>query len=82
MAGYFKKYNIEDNVIHHGMLPSGEGIYNWLQTIDIYIQPSLTEGHSRALVEAVYNGCIAFGTNTGGIPDTLDLSYTFKRMII
>lgn len=74
-----KKYNIEDNVIHHGMLPSGEGIYNWLQTIDIYIQPSLTEGHGRALVEAVYNGCIAFGTNTGGIPDTLDLSYTFKK---
>lgn len=74
-----QKYNIENNVIHHGMLPSGEAVYNWLRTIDIYIQPSLTEGHGRALVEAVYNGCVAFGTNIGGIPDTLELSYTFKK---
>lgn len=74
-----KKLKLREQVHYLGVMPAGEIINEWLSKMDFYIQPSLTEGHGRALVEAVYNGCIAFGSNVGGIPDSLNKEYTFTR---
>ena len=48
-----------------------EGVLSWLDGIDIYCQPSRTEGLPRALVEAMSRGCPAVGTRVGGIPELL-----------
>ena len=65
-----KKYNVYDNIRFIGTLAHDE-VFEWLDSIDIYVQPSLTEGLPRALVEALNRGCPAIGSNAGGIPELL-----------
>lgn len=69
-----KKYGLEGRVTFTGVLPAGSAVMNWLDDIDLYIQPSLTEGLPRALVEAMSRGCPAIGSTAGGIPELLESS--------
>lgn len=66
-----EKLGIGDKVCFDGILPSGDPILEWLDNIDIYLQPSLTEGLPRALLEAMSRGCSAVGSTAGGIPELL-----------
>ncbi|GIP35026.1 glycosyltransferase [Paenibacillus sp. J2TS4] len=65
------------NVKFYGTLPGGEPVMNWLDNIDLYVHPSLTEGLPRALVEAMSRGCACIGSDAGGIPELLDGEYIF-----
>lgn len=62
---------VSDKVKFVGSLPSGDPVYNWLDSLHVYLQPSLTEGLPRALVEAMSRGCPALGSKVGGIPELL-----------
>jgi glycosyltransferase involved in cell wall biosynthesis len=46
-------------------------VLNWLDNIDIYLQPSRHEGLPRALIEALSRGCPALASNAGGTPELL-----------
>ena len=46
-------------------------VFNWLDTIDLYVQPSRQEGLPRALIEAMSRGLPAIGAATGGIPELI-----------
>lgn len=72
-----KRLGVEEQVIFDGVLPHDE-IYGWLDSLDVYIQPSLVEGMPRALIEAMSRGLPAFGSKIGGIPELLDPSYIFS----
>ena len=50
----------------------------WFETLDIYIQPSLTEGHCRAIVEAIGNGVPTLASDVGGNSDSVDREFLFK----
>jgi glycosyltransferase involved in cell wall biosynthesis len=65
------KLGVEGHVSFEGVLPAGEAVMKWLQDLDIYIQPSLTEGLPRALIEAMAAGRAAFASRVGGIPELL-----------
>jgi glycosyltransferase involved in cell wall biosynthesis len=54
-----------------GTLPSGAPVCKWLESLDFYIQPSLTEGLPRALIEAMSRGLPSLGSACGGIPELL-----------
>jgi len=54
-----------------GCLPAGEPVMHWLDTLDFYIQPSLTEGLPRSLIEAMSRGLPALASTCGGIPELL-----------
>jgi len=54
-----------------GSLPSGDPVIQWLDDLDVYIQPSLTEGLPRALIEAMSRGLPALASTCGGIPELL-----------
>lgn len=75
---YANKYNVLDNVIFLGSL-THEEVFNLMDSIDIYIQPSLQEGLPRALIEAMSRACPAIGTNVGGIPELLDKEFIAKK---
>ena len=79
--GYLKvaaqRCEVSDQVKFLGAL-SHERVFDWLDTIDIYIQPSLTEGLPRSLVEAMSRGLPCLGSNAGGIPELLELEYIFR----
>ena len=77
--GLCEKYGVLDNVVFCGSLPGGNPVMKWLDSINIYIQPSITEGHGRACVEAMSRGCITFAANTGGLTDSVDSKYLFPK---
>jgi glycosyltransferase involved in cell wall biosynthesis len=54
-----------------GMIQSGQAVLEWLDNIDIYIQPSYQEGVPRATIEAMSRGCPVIGSTAGGIPELL-----------
>ena len=73
------KLDINENVEYKGYLSAGKDVDNWMKTLDFYIQPSTSEGHGRAIVEAISNGCITFATNIGGIPDSVKNDFLIKK---
>lgn len=60
-----------DLIKFEGTLPGGKPILDWLEGIDIYLQPSFQEGLPRSLIEALSRGCICVGSTAGGIPELL-----------
>lgn len=72
-----KKLEIEDLVFFEGVMPH-EQIYQWLDGLDLYIQPSQVEGLSRALVEAMSRALPAFASDVGGNPELLEPNCIFK----
>jgi glycosyltransferase involved in cell wall biosynthesis len=71
------RYNIADKVKFLGGLPHSK-IFDYLDSIDIYVQPSKTEGLPRALVEAMSRACPSLGSASGGIPELLNKEFIFK----
>ncbi|HDM8210193.1 TPA: glycosyltransferase family 4 protein [Vibrio harveyi] len=65
------KYGVE--VYFDGFISEKSKIFEWLDLIDIYIQPSFQEGLPRATIEAMSRGCIVASSNAGGL-DELTLS--------
>lgn len=65
---------VEDYIHFVGPLPH-EMIPDFLDKMDIYIQPSKLEGLPRALVEGMSRGLPAIGTRVGGIPELLNDGY-------
>lgn len=66
-----ERRGVEDIVRFDGTVPPGSAVMEWLDDIDIYVQPSLQEGLPRALVEAMSRGCPALGSRRAGIPELL-----------
>ena len=65
------RHGLADAVRFCGVLPSGAAVFNWLDEVDIYLQPSFKEGLPRALVEAMSRACPALGSTAGGIPELI-----------
>ena len=65
------RHGLSERVRFCGILPNGEPVLQWLDEIDLYLQPSFQEGLGRALVEAMSRGCPALGSTAGGIPELL-----------
>lgn len=73
-----ERLGISERVYFIGSLPHDK-VIQFLDGIDLYIQPSLQEGLPRALVEAMSRGLPGFGSNVGGIPELLDRKCLFKK---
>ncbi|MFW3364855.1 glycosyltransferase [Aerococcus viridans] len=73
-----KKLNILENVKFLGTMPSNK-IYEWLRQIDIYIQPSKTEGLPRSVIEAMSQATPVIGSDAGGIPELIDEKFLFDH---
>lgn len=73
-----KKYRLEKEVKIIGALPHDE-VFKWLENIDIYIQPSYTEGLCRAIVEAMSKACPVICTDAGGNFELIEEKNTYKQ---
>jgi len=61
------KYNVPFE--YDGFLSNKNDVFEWLDDIDIYLQPSYQEGLPRATIEAMSRGCIVLSSNAGGLPE-------------
>ena len=73
-----RKLNI-DNQVHFLGVKTINDVYSWLDDCDIYLQPSLTEGLPRSVVEAMSRAMPCIGFHTGGIPELLEPQYVVKQ---
>lgn len=74
---YAKKVGVSDLLFIHGQIPHDE-VMSFYDEIDIYCQPSMTEGLPRSVVEAMSRGCLCMGSNVGGIPELVNDEYLFQ----
>lgn len=73
-----KSLKLKSTVFYDGLLQSGKEVLEWLDGIDIYIQPSYQEGVPRATIEAMSRACPAIGSTAGGIPELLPEKWLHK----
>ncbi|MCT2134614.1 glycosyltransferase family 4 protein [Oceanobacillus kimchii] len=73
-----KRYGVIEQVKFLGA-KNHQDIFDWLDSIDIYTQPSRQEGLPRALIEAMSRGLPAIGARTAGIPELLKNEFIFSN---
>ena len=73
-----KDLNISKKIKFEGIIGEREKLFNWIDDLDVYLQPSLTEGLPRTLIEAMSRACPSIGSNSGGIPELLMKEVIFK----
>jgi len=72
-------YGLNNHIKFDPPVSGGQPVYDWLDQIDIYLQPSFHEGLPRALIEAMSRGTPARASNAGGTPELLSKSCIHKR---
>lgn len=73
-----QQLNIENQVHFLGKKTIDE-VFSWMDNSDIYLQPSLTEGLPRSVVEAMSRAMPCIGFHTGGIPELLEPQYVVAQ---
>ncbi|MCB9093683.1 MAG: glycosyltransferase family 4 protein [Halobacteriovoraceae bacterium] len=63
---------LNDLVEFIGTLPSGNAIRDFLDSGDIFVLPSRSEGLPRVVIEAMSRGLFCLGSNTGGFLELLE----------
>ena len=69
--GLIHSNNLDGKVEFCGTIARGRDVLEWLDDIDIYMQPSLHEGLPRSLIEAMSRGCPALASDAGGASEVL-----------
>lgn len=66
------RLGVSDITFFDDPLPPGDAVLEWLDGVDLYLQPSFQEGLPRALIEAMSRACPALASHCGGIPELLE----------
>ena len=72
-----KKYEVESQVHFMGMVPKSQ-MFEFYDSLDIYVHPSLAEGLPRVVIEAESRAVPTIGANASGTPELLDDDCVFK----
>jgi glycosyltransferase involved in cell wall biosynthesis len=78
VSSLIEQYGMEKEIKLLGPLASGSEVFDYLDDLDLYLQPSLTEGLPRSVIEAMSRGCPVLASSAGGIPELLDDKFLHK----
>lgn len=78
LRGIAKKEGVSDRVFFHGPLPHSK-VLDFMDEMDIYVQPSKQEGLPRSAIEAMSRGCLCVGSRIAGIPELLEPQFLFGK---
>lgn len=67
---FARELYVEDNVFFDGLLDQ-EGIFNWIDNIDILVMPTLAETLGRSILEGMSRGCPVVGSQETAIPEQI-----------
>ncbi|MGP6442194.1 glycosyltransferase [Rahnella aceris] len=70
--------SLRDNIIFSGPRTPGKEIFSFLDTVDLYVQPSNQEGLPRAVIEAMSRACPVITSSAGGMPELCQSEYLHK----
>lgn len=74
-----EQYGVKNMINVVGTLQAGEnGIFPFLDNLDLYIHPSLTEGLPRVVIEAMSRGRVCLASDAGGTSELLPSQYIHK----
>lgn len=73
-----QRYGVEGQLSFCGGLPHSS-MMAWYDGLDIYVQPSYSEGLSRAIVEAMSKACPVICSDAGGNIELIDNKFVFPR---
>lgn len=71
-------FNVSEKVNFLGPLPHKD-IREFMEDIDVYVQPSDQDCIARVILEAFETACPTIGSSTGGTPELIDRHFIFKR---
>jgi glycosyltransferase involved in cell wall biosynthesis len=74
-----RKHSLTDKITFHAPVSGGEPVLQWLDQMDIYIQPSRHEGLPRALIEAMSRALPCLASNAGGTAELLRSECIHKK---
>lgn len=74
-----KQKNLTDRVRFLGYYSNRSDIDHWFDELDIYIQPSLSEGLPRATIEAMARALPVVATNVSGLPEIIDRDFLIPK---
>ncbi len=77
--GLINENGLQGKVEFCGSVPGGQAVLDWLDDIDMYIQPSFHEGLPRSLIEAMSRGCPSLCSDAGGTDELLAKEYIHPR---
>lgn len=69
--GLIDAHEMHEHVKLLGQLSSGQEVFDFLDDLDVLLQPSLQEGLPRATIEAMSRGCPVLASSAGGIPELI-----------
>ena len=78
LKNFVQKYGLSDKVVLKGQMSHNE-VLSWLDSLDLYVQPSLQEGLPRSVIEAMSRACPVIGSRTAGIPELIADECIFER---
>lgn len=73
-----KKYKLEENVKIFGVIPHEE-IYNWYDSLDVYLHSSYNEGLCRSIIEAMSRACPVICTDAGGNKELVQGKLLYRK---
>jgi glycosyltransferase involved in cell wall biosynthesis len=77
LKGIIDKFKIQSNIEIIGSL-SHDKVFEFIDEIDLYIQPSKQEGLPRSVIEAMSRACPIIGSNIAGIPELINKEALFE----
>lgn len=78
LSSVAQKYKTEKYVKFVGPIKHDD-VFSWIDSLDIYIQPSNQEGLCRSIIEAMSRGCPVIASDAGGNPELINNKYIFKK---
>ncbi|MFW5411749.1 glycosyltransferase [Aerococcus urinaeequi] len=66
-----QELGVLDNIHFIGTLSSGEKVFDWLDSLDVQLQPSFAEAQGRSIIEGMSRGCPIVASTVGGIVELI-----------
>lgn len=73
-----QRLGIGDRTFFSGTLPAGDAVNNWIDSVDVMLQPSTAEAQGRSIIEGMSRACPVISTRVGGIVELIDRDWLVK----
>lgn len=75
MKALARRLGVAERVKFRGRLPGGKPIFDAMDTFDLFLNVTATEGLPRVIIEAMSRGCPCISGSVGGAQELLEQSY-------